>query len=71
MIGQVYLAWIDHHLHQIYFVRNNDYFGGLNILLVGDFHQFPPVGQVALYSNLLARLSELASHGKRAYKVIN
>jgi len=43
MIGQVYLAWIDCRLRQIYPIRNNDYFGGLNILLVGDFHQLPPV----------------------------
>ena len=37
MIGQVHLAWINCCLHQIYFVCNNDYFEGLNILLVGNF----------------------------------
>jgi ATP-dependent DNA helicase PIF1 len=71
MIGQVHLAWIDHRLRQIYPARNDDYFGGLNILLVGDFHQLPPVGQAALYSNLPARPSELASHGKGAYEAID
>ena len=50
---------------------NNNYFGGLNILLVSDFHQFPFVGQAALYSNLPARLLELASHKKGAYKMID
>src|SRR5271170_6682028 len=70
MIGQVHLAWIDRRLRQIYPTRN-DYFGGLNILLVGDFHQLPPVGQAALYSNLPARPSELASHGKGAYEAID
>ena len=71
MIGQVHLAWIDRRLRQIYPARNNDYFGGLNILLVGDFHQLPPVGQAALYSNLPARPLELASHGKGAYEAID
>ena len=40
-------------------------------MLVGDFHQLPPVGQAALYSNLPARLLELASYRKGAYKAIN
>ena len=71
MIGQVHLAWIDCHLCQIYPACNDDYFGGLNILLVGDFHQLPSVGQAALYSNLPARPSELASHGKGAYEAID
>ena len=71
IIRQVYLAQIDCRLHQIYPMRNNNYFRGLNILLVGDFHQLPPVGQAALYSNLPARPSELASRGKGAYKAIN
>ena len=70
MIGQVYLAQINCRLRQIYPARN-DYFGGLNILLVGDFYQLPPVGQAALYSNLPARPSELASHRKGAYEAIN
>ena len=71
MIGQVHLAWIDYRLRQIYPARNDIYFGGLNILLVGDFHQLPSVGQAALYSNLSARPSELASHGKGAYEAID
>jgi len=40
-------------------------------LLVGNFYQLPPIGQAALYSNLPARPSELASYGKGAYKAIN
>jgi hypothetical protein len=40
-------------------------------LLVGDFHQLPPIGQAALYSNLPARPSELASYRKGAYKAID
>ena len=52
-------------------MRNNNYFRGLNILLVGDFYQLSPVNQAALYSNLPARPLELASYGKGAYKAIN
>ena len=71
MIRQVYLAWIDRCLRQIYFVCNDNYFKSLNILLVGDFHQLPPVGQAALYSNLFARPSRLANYKKGAYKAID
>ena len=71
MIGQVHLAWIDRHLCQIYPIYNDNYFGGLNILLVGDFHQLPPVGQAALYSNLPAKPLKLASHKKGAYEAID
>ena len=52
-------------------MRNNNYFRGLNILLVGNFYQLPLINQVALYSNLPIRLLELVSHRKEAYKVIN
>jgi ATP-dependent DNA helicase PIF1 len=71
MIEQLHLAWIDCRLRQIYPVRNNSYFGGLNVLLVGDFYQLPPVCQMALYSSVPAHLSELARRGKEAYEAIN
>ena len=71
MIRQVYLAQINYRLYLIYSAYNNNYFRGLNILLVGDFYQLHPIGQAALYSNLPTRLLELASYRKGAYKVIN
>jgi hypothetical protein len=38
MIGQVHLAWIDRQLRQIFPRFSDEYFGGLSVLLVGDFH---------------------------------
>jgi hypothetical protein len=71
MIAQLHLAWIDCRLRQIYPTRNDSYFRGLNVLLVEDFYQLPPVYQTALYSHVPAHLSELGRHGKEAYEAIN
>jgi len=42
-------------------------FGGLNVMLMGDFHQFPPVGNTnaALYSNSPVRNTVIV--GKAIY----
>ncbi|XP_044715328.1 PIF1-like helicase domain-containing protein [Hirsutella rhossiliensis] len=45
MLGLRQLSWIDDRLREAFPNRNEEFFGGLNILLVGDFFQLPPVAQ--------------------------
>ncbi|KAM4061451.1 PIF1-like helicase [Hirsutella rhossiliensis] len=49
MLGLRMLSWIDDRLREAFPHRNEEFFGGLNILLVGDFFQLPPVLQKPLY----------------------
>ena len=71
MIGHVHLGWIDHWLRQIFPERRGECFGGLSVLLVGDFCQLPPVGQTALYRELSDKAPELARAGRLAYEAID
>ncbi|XP_044718863.1 PIF1-like helicase domain-containing protein [Hirsutella rhossiliensis] len=49
MLGLRMLSWIDDRLREAFPHRNEEFFGGLNVLLVGDFFQLPPVLQKPLY----------------------
>ncbi|KJK73750.1 hypothetical protein H634G_10986 [Metarhizium anisopliae BRIP 53293] len=49
MLGLRQLSWIDDRLREAFPSRNEEFFGSLNILLVGDFFQLPPVLQKPLY----------------------
>ena len=49
MLGLRQLSWIDDRLREAFPNKNEEFFGGLNILLVGDFFQLPPVLQKPLY----------------------
>jgi ATP-dependent DNA helicase PIF1 len=49
MIDLKQLSLIESRLQQIFPSRRMEPFGGLNILICGDFYQLPPVAGVALY----------------------
>lgn len=49
MLGLRQLHWIDSRLRQIFPRSADQPFGGLNIILLGDFFQLPPVCEKALY----------------------
>ena len=65
MVSCQMLAWIDARLKQI--KENKLNFGGVHILVLGDFGQIPPIGQNALYSNLIK--DDIGYLGKKLYKL--
>ena len=69
MISLKTMGFIDNRLRQI-FPRSNEPFGGVSILLMGDFYQLPPVRGKPLYSP--AQLVEpLEITGRNAYEALN
>ncbi|KAK4068341.1 hypothetical protein Purlil1_13812 [Purpureocillium lilacinum] len=65
MLGLRMLSWIDDRLREAFPHRNEEFFGGLNILLVGDFFQLPPVLQKPLYYDKEVQGVEIK--GRNAY----
>ncbi|EAQ92764.1 hypothetical protein CHGG_00999 [Chaetomium globosum CBS 148.51] len=44
------LAWIDQRLREVFPENRDEFFGGLSVILIGDFFQLPPVLNKPLYS---------------------
>ncbi|KJZ68449.1 hypothetical protein HIM_12163 [Hirsutella minnesotensis 3608] len=70
MLGLEQLARIDSRLRQAFPQRNLEFFGGVSVLLVGDFFQLPPVRQKPLYSTSTG-LSSLERRGQVAYQLFD
>ncbi|KAG7002669.1 ATP-dependent DNA helicase PIF1 [Fusarium oxysporum f. sp. conglutinans] len=66
MLGLRQLSWIDDRLREAFPNRNEEFFGGLNILLVGDFFQLPPVLQKPLCYDKEVQGVEIK--GRNAYR---
>jgi hypothetical protein len=66
MIPLKTLAMMDQRLRQIFPEKQDEFFGGLNVFLCGDFFQLPPVGGKALYSRIRSG-DAITMAGQNAY----
>ena len=67
MLGQRTFTWIDKRLRQAT-AKYDKPFGGMSIILIGDFAQLPPVGDKTLFSNPSIINNESNDHGYILYK---
>ena len=71
MLGRVAMGRIDHRLRQIFPNGKEQPFGGLSVILVGDFGQLPPVLDTPLYQTAMTSgqhtTSILSNLGAAAY----
>ena len=68
MLGQKNMAWVDKRLRQAT-GKLAEPFGGLSLILIGDFGQLPPVGDRPIYAP--APGSVLGDQGHTIYKLFD
>jgi hypothetical protein len=66
MLGLKTLAWIDQRLREVFPENRDEFFGGLGVILIGDFFQLPPVLNKPLYSTG-EDLKDIEMVGRNAY----
>lgn len=71
MIGLRTMSAIDRRLREIFPDHQNEFFGGRNILLIGDFYQLPPVGDTPLFTDQLGGADIPIQQGRAAYLQFN
>lgn len=67
MLGLARLATLDVRCRAAFPERATDSFGGLSILIIGDFFQLLPVGQHALYNSDTQKIKPDEVNGRIAY----
>jgi hypothetical protein len=70
MLGLKTLAWVDQRLREVFPENRDEFFGGLSVILIGDFFQLPPVLNKALYSTG-DDLKDMEIVGRNAYLSFN
>ena len=67
MVGLYMLYAIDKRLREIKCTSSDIAFGGISVILMGDFAQLPPVGDKPLYSADLKKFSHQQTWGKLVF----
>jgi hypothetical protein len=70
MVGQSLLGMVDSRLRQIFADKADVVFGGISVLMFGDFGQLPPVMDKGLYLPVVGK-NVLGTQGRMAYQQVD